>query len=69
VNISDFKSTQCNHRGCDIGKIRSVGSFCSNIFDVQNRKFSTVTCSRCSCTELYAANGSTLGNAFGLFTQ
>ena len=69
MDISNFESNQCHHRGCDIGKIRTVGGFCSKTFDMQNRKFSTVTCGRCSYTELYAADGSTLGNAFGLFTQ
>ena len=69
MDISNFESNQCHHRPCDIGNIRTVGGFCSKIFDMQNRKFSTVTCSRCSYTELYAANGSTVGNAFGLFTQ
>jgi predicted nucleic-acid-binding Zn-ribbon protein len=59
VDISNFESTQCHHRRSDIGKI----------FDMQNRKFSTVTCSRCSYTKLYPADGSTLRNAFGLFTQ
>lgn len=69
MDISNFESTQCHHRGSDIGKIRTVGGFCSKIFDMQNRKFSTVTCSRCSYTKLYPADGSTLRNAFGLFTQ
>ncbi len=69
MDISNFESNQCHHRTCDIGNIRTVGGFCSKIFDMQNRKFSTVTCGRYSYTELYAVDGSTLGNAFGLFTQ
>ena len=69
MDISNFESTQCHNRTCDIGKIRTVGGFCSKIFDMQKRKFSTVTCSRCSYTELYPAEGSTLSNVFDLFTQ
>ena len=65
----NFECAKCHHRDCEIGEIRTVGGFWSKVFDMQNRKFTTVTCSRCSYTELYKADSSTLGNVFDLFTQ
>ncbi len=41
----------------------------AKIFDVQNKRFSTVTCSRCKFTEIYRADSSTLGNVFDFFTN
>ncbi len=69
MDTLNFACVKCGHRDCDIGEIRTVGGFCSKIFDMQNRKFSTVTCSRCSYTELCPADGSTPSNVFDLFTQ
>jgi uncharacterized protein len=36
---------------------------------MQNRKFSSVSCSRCHYTEFYAAESSQLGTIFDLFTN
>ncbi|MCY3738695.1 MAG: zinc ribbon domain-containing protein [Gemmatimonadaceae bacterium] len=63
-----FQCPKCRHTRCEIGEIRAAGGFWSKIFDVQNRKLSTVTCERCRYTELYAADSSTLGSVFDFFT-
>jgi predicted nucleic-acid-binding Zn-ribbon protein len=49
--------------------MRAAGGFWHKIFDMQNRKFSSVTCNRCHYTEFYAADSSKLGNIFDLFTN
>ena len=36
----------------------------TKIFDIQSKRFTTVTCSRCRYTELYQAAQSSLGNVF-----
>ena len=41
----------------------------AKIFDVQNKKFSTVTCVHCRYTEVYKTDTSTLGNVFDFFTN
>lgn len=53
-----FQCPKCRHKGCEIGEIRAAGGFWS----------STVTCKQCRYTELYAADSSTLGSVFDLFT-
>ena len=60
---------KCEGREYEISEFRTTGSYLAKIFDVQGRKFSTVICSRCKYTEIYAAKSSTLGNIFDLFTN
>ena len=64
-----FTCSKCGHRKCEVGQLRAAGGFWSKIFDVQGRRFTTVTCGRCRHTELYQADSSTLGNIFDLFTS
>ena len=49
--------------------MRATGGILTKLFDIQNRKFSTVTCARCRFTELYAADSSMLGNIFDFFVE
>jgi len=48
---------------------RATGGFLAKIFDVQSRKFTTVTCQRCHYVEIYRADTSMLGNIFDFFTN
>jgi len=41
----------------------------SKIFDIQNQKYSSVTCKRCTYTEFYKAKTSALSNIFDFFTN
>jgi len=53
----------------ETGEFRASSGFWSKIFDVQSRRFTTVTCSKCKYTEIYQAESSMLGNIFDLFTN
>ncbi len=64
----NYSCPKCSGTRCEIGKIYAPGGFWSKIFDVQGRRFSTVTCSNCRYTELYQADGNSLANIFDLFT-
>jgi len=55
--------------GLSTGEIRVSGGFWSRIFDVQNKKYTAVTCDQCSYTEFYKGASSTLGNIFDFFTN
>lgn len=65
----NFRCPKCQNTTCETGEIRTAGGFWSKIFDVQHKKFTTVTCDRCKYTEIYAAESSALGNIFDLFTN
>lgn len=59
---------KCDNRSYDEDTIAATGAGWSKIFDVQNRKFVTVTCTRCTYTELYKSKTGKLGNVFDFFT-
>jgi predicted nucleic-acid-binding Zn-ribbon protein len=64
-----YTCPKCENTQCEISEIRTTGGFLSKVFDVQNRKFTTVTCTRCRYTEIYQADSSMLGNIFDFFTN
>ena len=65
----DFVCCKCGNRECETGEIRAAGGFLGKIFDVQSKRFTTVTCTKCQYTEMYRASSSMLGNIFDLFTN
>jgi len=65
----NYRCSKCDHREYETSEFRVTGSFLAKIFDVQGKKYSTVTCQRCKYTEIFAADSSTLGNIFDIFTN
>jgi len=65
----DYHCPKCGNNNYETGEIRATGGALSKIFDVQNLKFTSVTCSRCKYTEFFKADSSMLGNIFDLFTH
>lgn len=53
MNQRSYTCLKCGNRKADADEIRTTGSGFSKLFNIQNRKFSTVSCSRCGFTELY----------------
>ena len=64
-----FACVKCAHRQCEVGEIRTTGGFWSKIFNVQNRRFSTLTCGQCRFTEIYQMEASKLGNLFDFLVE
>ena len=64
-----YRCPKCGNTRYETGQISTAGGFWSKIFDVQHKKFTTVTCDRCKYTEIYKADTSALGNIFDLFTN
>jgi predicted nucleic-acid-binding Zn-ribbon protein len=60
---------KCNSKTFVIGEIRVTGSFWAKIFDIQNKKFTSVTCEKCSYTEFYKTPSNKIGNVFDFFTS
>lgn len=60
---------KCGCRRYQTDKFQATGGSFAKIFDVQNKKFFTVSCSECGYTELYRGTTSTLGNIFDFFTN
>jgi len=64
-----YRCPRCSHRQYDTGEIRTTGGFWTKVFDIQNRRFTTVTCQRCRRTELFDIESSKLGSVFDFLTQ
>jgi len=63
-----YTCPKCGNKEYETDEFRATGGFLSKIFDVQNKKFTTVSCSQCTYTEIYRADSSMLGNIFDFFT-
>jgi len=65
---SNWRCPKCGNMAYETDQFAATGGGFSKIFDVQNKAFTTVTCTRCKFTELYKAETSMLGNIFDFFT-
>jgi len=59
---------KCGSCDFDVDQFRATGGVLAKIFDVQNKRFLTVTCENCTYTEVYRTTTSGLGNVFDFFT-
>ena len=64
----NYECPKCHHSAYEIAEMRATGGTLSKIFDVQNQKFTSVTCERCTYTEFYKTKTSGLSNVFDFFT-
>ncbi|MCF1190361.1 zinc ribbon domain-containing protein [Mangrovimonas sp. AS39] len=65
----NYTCPKCSNKTYQLGQLRATGGTLSKIFDVQNQKYTSITCKRCSYTEFYKAKTSALSNIFDLFTN
>jgi hypothetical protein len=64
-----YECVKCGSSSYKKGNINTTGGTLSKLFDVQNKKFVTITCSNCGYTELYAKDSSLAGNIFDFLTD
>ena len=69
----ESKKYICAKCSCDkykSGEIRTTGGFWTKIFNIQNKKFVTISCRDCGHTDFYAKDGArTAENILDLFTN
>lgn len=58
---------KCNNNQYETDQFRATGGMLSKMFDIQNKHFTTVTCTHCTFTELYKTKSSNLENVFDFF--
>ncbi len=64
---TSYFCAKCNHSGYTTDEFRATGGNFAKIFDVQNKKFTTISCNQCGYTEIYKGDTSKLGNIFDFF--
>lgn len=53
-----FICDKCGHTEYESDQFQATGGNFAKIFDVQNKKFITISCKRCGYTELYKSKTS-----------
>ena len=64
-----FSSIKCSGTEYTGGEIRTTGSGVSRFLNLQNQKFSSVSCSNCGYTEFYRMAGGRAGNILDILTN
>jgi hypothetical protein len=67
MNHKSWKCPKCQHREYETDQFRATGGNFAKFFDVQNKRFTTVSRTRCTFTEIYRTPSSKLGNVFDFF--
>lgn len=67
TQTSTFVCIKCQCTEYVTDEFRATGGFFAKMFDVQNKRFMTVSCNQCGYTEIYRGNSSTLDNIFDFF--
>ena len=57
--MANWKCPKCGNGEFDKDQFQATGGNFAKIFDVQNKKFITVSCTKCGYTELYRQDSST----------
>lgn len=65
----NYTCPKCGNRHFETDEFRATGGMFTKLFNIQNKRFTTVSCSKCSYTEIYRAESSTIGNIFDFFTN
>lgn len=63
----NWKCPKCANTTFETDQFQATGGTFSKLFDIQNKKFSTVICAQCSFTEIYRSPTSRLSNVFDFF--
>lgn len=62
MNQRQFVCPKCNSSQYEVDEMRATGGQLAKLFDVQNKKFTMVSCTNCGYTELYKRKTSGVGN-------
>ena len=67
--MSNYKCPKCGCTQYESDQFQATGGTFAKIFDVQNKKFITISCSSCGYTELYKSSTSTGENILDFLTN
>ncbi|MEI8115516.1 MAG: zinc ribbon domain-containing protein [Bacteroidia bacterium] len=59
---SKYHCPKCGNVKAEADVIRTTGNGFSRFFNIQNRKFTVITCTKCQYSEFYKGTVSSLGN-------
>ena len=69
MDTSQYICPKCGNGQYEKGEMRATGGFFTKMLDIQNKHFTTITCTQCKYTEIYKASSSALSNIFDFLTN
>jgi predicted nucleic-acid-binding Zn-ribbon protein len=64
-----FSCPKCGHNSAAEDQLQATGGTFSKLFNIQNKKFRTLSCAQCGYTELYRKDTSKGGNIVDFFVN
>lgn len=53
-----YECEKCGNRSYESDQFQATGGTMAKLFDIQNKKFTTVSCTKCGYTDLYKSTTS-----------
>jgi hypothetical protein len=63
MNKKNYTCPKCGNRNYEADQIRTTGAGFTKYFNIQNRRFTAISCSQCGFTELYKGNRASGGSS------
>ena len=63
----NWECPKCQNKEFEADQFAATGGGLTKFFNIQSKKFSTITCTRCKYTEMYQASTTTLSNVLDFF--
>ena len=67
MDSNNWKCPKCGNIGASLDQFQATGGNLAKVFDIQNKRFTTVSCTRCGFTELYRGNTDDVMNVIDFF--
>ena len=67
--MANYECIKCGCKEFESDSFQATGGNIAKIFDIQNKKFITVSCKKCGYTELYKSNTDAGMNILDFFTN
>ena len=64
---NNWQCPKCNNQQFETDQFAATGGGLTKFFNIQNKKYTTVSCTRCRYTEMYKTETSALGNVLDFF--
>ena len=65
--MAGWKCPKCGCEQYETDQFQATGGNFAKLFDIQNKRFTTVSCTKCRFTELYRADPDELMDLFDFF--
>lgn len=67
--MSNYTCVKCGCQEFESDQFQATGGNIAKLFDIQNKRFITVSCKKCGYTELYKSNTDAGMNILDFFTN